>query len=51
MTPSQIGVILRDSNGIPQVGSITGSKVRRALLCGQQLPVAALHGHSMSCFC
>ena len=26
-TPSQIGVILRDSNGIPQVGSITGSKV------------------------
>lgn len=29
MTPSQIGVILRDSNGIPQVGSITGSKVRQ----------------------
>ncbi|KAK9809836.1 hypothetical protein WJX72_000100 [[Myrmecia] bisecta] len=31
MTPSQIGVILRDSHGIAQVGSVTGSKVLRIL--------------------
>mmetsp|Transcript_11585 Transcript_11585/g.28378 ORF Transcript_11585/g.28378 Transcript_11585/m.28378 type:complete len:152 (+) Transcript_11585:64-519(+) len=31
MTPSQIGVLLRDSNGIPQVSSITGSKILRIL--------------------
>ena len=31
MTPSQIGVILRDSMGIPQVNSVTGSKILRIL--------------------
>eukprot|EP00878_Enallax_costatus_P000353 GHUV01000437.1.p1 GENE.GHUV01000437.1~~GHUV01000437.1.p1 ORF type:complete len:152 (+),score=50.01 GHUV01000437.1:87-542(+) len=31
MTPSQIGVLLRDSHGIPQVTSVTGSKVLRIL--------------------
>lgn len=31
MTPSQIGVLLRDSHGIPQVSSVTGSKVLRIL--------------------
>jgi small subunit ribosomal protein S13e len=31
LTPSQIGVILRDSNGIPQVKSVTGHKVVRIL--------------------
>ncbi|CEG82549.1 Putative 40S ribosomal protein S13 [Rhizopus microsporus] len=31
LTPSQIGVILRDSHGIPQVRSITGNKVLRIL--------------------
>jgi len=31
LTPSQIGVILRDSHGIPQVKSVTGSKVLRIL--------------------
>ena len=31
MTPSQIGVVLRDSMGIPQVVSITGSKILRIL--------------------
>merc|ERR1712086_902732 len=31
MTPSQIGVVLRDSMGIPQVASITGSKILRIL--------------------
>ena len=30
-TPSQIGVILRDSHGITQVNSVTGSKVLRIL--------------------
>eukprot|EP01036_Dinobryon_divergens_P040824 gene40824-54032_t len=27
LTPSQIGVILRDSNGIAQVKSVTGNKI------------------------
>ena len=31
LTPSQIGVILRDSNGIAQVKSVTGNKVLRIL--------------------
>ena len=31
LTPSQIGVILRDSQGIPQVSAITGSKILRIL--------------------
>ena len=31
MTPSQIGVTLRDSHGVAQVKSITGSKVLRIL--------------------
>uniref|UniRef100_A0A7S1XZ41 Small ribosomal subunit protein uS15 N-terminal domain-containing protein n=1 Tax=Phaeomonas parva TaxID=124430 RepID=A0A7S1XZ41_9STRA len=31
LTPSQIGVILRDSNGVAQVKSITGTKILRIL--------------------
>ncbi|GBF92135.1 40S ribosomal protein S13 [Raphidocelis subcapitata] len=31
MTPSQIGVLLRDSHGIPQVRYVTGTKVLRLL--------------------
>jgi len=31
MTPSQIGVTLRDSFGVPQVKSVTGSKILRIL--------------------
>ena len=31
LTPSQIGVILRDSFGIPQVNAVTGSKILRIL--------------------
>ena len=31
MTPSSIGVILRDSHGIAQVGAVTGSKILRIL--------------------
>ena len=31
LTPSQIGVILRDSQGVPSVQSITGQKILRIL--------------------
>merc|ERR1719199_253220 len=31
MTPSQIGVVLRDSFGVPQVSSVTGTKILRIL--------------------
>jgi len=31
LTPSQIGVLLRDSQGVPQVQSITGQKILRIL--------------------
>ena len=31
LTPSQIGVLLRDSQGIPQVKAITGNKILRLL--------------------
>mmetsp|Transcript_25893 Transcript_25893/g.38683 ORF Transcript_25893/g.38683 Transcript_25893/m.38683 type:complete len:152 (-) Transcript_25893:895-1350(-) len=31
LTPSQIGVILRDSNGISSISAVTGSKVVRIL--------------------
>merc|ERR550537_1904843 len=31
MTPSQIGVTLRDSSGVPQVKNVTGSKILRIL--------------------
>merc|ERR1740125_7380 len=31
LTPSQIGVVLRDSQGVPQVQFITGSKILRIL--------------------
>lgn len=31
MTPSQIGVVLRDSHGVPQVRFVTGNKILRLL--------------------
>ncbi|ORY97825.1 40S ribosomal protein S13 [Syncephalastrum racemosum] len=31
LSPAQIGVILRDSHGVPQVRSVTGNKVLRIL--------------------
>ena len=31
MTPSQIGIVLRDSYGIAQVKSVTGNKILRIL--------------------
>ncbi|GAB4820583.1 hypothetical protein N2152v2_007629 [Parachlorella kessleri] len=36
LTPSQIGVLLRDSHGVAQVKSVTGSKILR-ILKGQGL--------------
>ncbi|PQM43112.1 40S ribosomal protein S13-2-like [Prunus yedoensis var. nudiflora] len=46
MTPSQIGVILRDSHGIAQVKSVTGSKILRVLKAHVELvelkPISAL---------
>uniref|UniRef100_A0A7S3PLB7 Small ribosomal subunit protein uS15 N-terminal domain-containing protein n=1 Tax=Aplanochytrium stocchinoi TaxID=215587 RepID=A0A7S3PLB7_9STRA len=41
LTPSQIGVILRDSHGVAQVKSVTGNKVLRLLKkngLGPELP-------------
>eukprot|EP00461_Guttulinopsis_vulgaris_P001317 UN01317 len=36
--PSQIGVVLRDSNAIPQVQAVTGSKILRILKAGGLAP-------------
>lgn len=41
MTPSQIGVLLRDSHGIAQVKSVTGSKILRILKGQGEHPGAA----------
>ncbi|KAF8927171.1 ribosomal 40S subunit protein S13, partial [Haplosporangium bisporale] len=46
LTPSQIGVILRDSQGIPQVKNITGNKILRILKSnglGPDLPEDLYH--------
>ena len=37
LTPSQIGVLLRDQHGVAQVKSVTGSKILR-ILKGQGEP-------------
>ena len=38
LTPSQIGVLLRDKRGVPQVQFITGSKILRILRAAGQAP-------------
>ena len=38
MTPSQIGVMLRDSMGIPQVNAVTGQKILRILRAEKVAP-------------
>jgi len=46
MTPSQIGMVLRDSQGIAQVNAITGAKILRILkACGlaPELPEDLYH--------
>lgn len=46
MTPSQIGVLLRDSHGIPQVKSVTGNKILRILKkngCAPEIPEDLYH--------
>lgn len=49
LTPSQIGVILRDSHGIPQVKSVTGNKILRILkahgLCSNTDHISYLYEH------
>lgn len=42
LTPSQIGVILRDSHGISQIKSVTGSKVVRILKKNGKLLIKSL---------
>jgi len=37
LSPSQIGVILRDSYGVPQVKSVTGNKILRILKTNGEL--------------
>merc|ERR1712078_911607 len=37
-TPSQIGVTLRDSFGVPQVNTVTGSKILRILKANGMAP-------------
>eukprot|EP01092_Planopodium_desertum_P014748 TRINITY_DN75360_c0_g1_i3.p2 TRINITY_DN75360_c0_g1~~TRINITY_DN75360_c0_g1_i3.p2 ORF type:complete len:174 (+),score=20.51 TRINITY_DN75360_c0_g1_i3:68-523(+) len=46
LTPSQIGVVLRDSHGIGQVRSVTGSKILRILKVnglGPEIPEDLYH--------
>ena len=38
LTPSQIGVTLRDSHGIPQVRFVTGNKILRILKMKGMVP-------------
>jgi Ribosomal S13/S15 N-terminal domain len=38
MTPSQIGVVLRDSHGVAQVRFVTGNKILRILKAGGLAP-------------
>jgi small subunit ribosomal protein S13e len=37
LSPSQIGVILRDSHGVPQVKGVTGNKILRILKTNGEL--------------
>lgn len=49
LTPSQIGVILRDSHGIAQVAHVTGSKILRILKKNGARRTRELQGQSRSC--
>lgn len=46
MTPSQIGVTLRDSHGIPQVRFVTGNKILRILKSNGALLLFILSAYS-----
>ena len=50
LTPSQIGVTLRDSHGIPQVRFVTGNKILR-ILKSQGVLSAFLHDSISYTFC
>lgn len=47
MTPSQIGIVLRDSHGIAQVKSVTGNKILRILKSNGRLQNSS--GHFVQC--
>ena len=49
LTPSQIGVILRDSHGIAQVAHVTGSKILRILKKNGAQRTLRAAGQSSSC--
>jgi small subunit ribosomal protein S13e len=56
LTPSQIGVLLRDSHGIAQVKSVTGSKILRILKGqggqpGEGLGLATVQGFRATSAC
>ena len=46
LTPSQIGVTLRDSHGIPQVRFVTGNKILRILKSQGASSFLSLHSYS-----
>lgn len=46
--PSQIGVVLRDQHGIPQVRSVTGNKILRILKSNGKVSTALLFLRSSS---
>ena len=50
LTPSQIGVLLRDSHGVAQVKSVTGSKILR-ILKGQGTSSGVTHRHTPAPAC
>jgi small subunit ribosomal protein S13e len=44
-TPSQIGVILRDSHGVAQVKVVTGMEMRSSISMGEKLRLTAFIGN------
>ena len=49
LTPSQIGVILRDSYGVAQVKSVTGTKILRLLKKNGAFLLARHRAHCVDC--
>ncbi|KAF1854763.1 hypothetical protein Lal_00011101 [Lupinus albus] len=50
-TPSQIGVVLRDSHGIAQVKLVTGNRILRILKSNERLQQASLPSSPRICTC
>lgn len=49
LTPSQIGVVLRDSHGVAQVKSVTGNKVLRILKTNGEATLVGRGGRKIVC--